>query len=330
MPLILLAAGFFLLAALANLALVRNDSSLRRLLDVLLLALNLPVFFAGLMMLFIRPEALNEAGFGLVVEDTRPIGISLLAMAIWGTLVMLPEVRRWLARILPLQPESPVHTLALVCIGYLAGSSLLSLGLGGIENLAETATAASILDVILSQLLFLFAGVAGVGLFIRRDWRKTRERLGLERPTLRQLISGFGWVIVLVVLQGIVGAIWLAVSPEEATLLEEVNTLLLGNMDTVWEWFILAMAAALGEEILFRGALQPVFGLWLTAFVFAFAHVQYGFTVATVYVFLIAIVLGLVRKRSNTTTTIYVHFCYNFALGLLALLAPILERFATG
>ncbi len=330
MPLILLAAVFFLLAALANLALVRNDPSLRQLLNVLLLLLNLPVFFAGLMMLFVQPEMLSDAGLGLVIADTRPIGISLLVMAIWGTLVTLPEVRRWLSRVMPLDPESPVHVLALVCVGYLVGSSLLSLGLGGLESLAETATAASIIDVIMSQLLFLLAGLAGVGLVIRRDWRKALDRLGLERPTLRQLIGGLGWVVVLVIMQSIVGAIWLALNPEEATLLEEINTLLLGEMDTVWEWFLLAAAAALGEEILFRGALQPVFGLWFTAFIFAFAHVQYGFTVATLFLFVVGIVLGIVRRRSNTTTAIYVHFCYDFALGVLVLLAPYLESFATG
>ncbi len=54
---------------------------------------------------------------------------------------------------------------------------------------------------------------------------------------------------------------WVLVDPEQAAALGEINEFLLGNVDTVGEWFVLAVASGVGEEILFRGALQPVLGI---------------------------------------------------------------------
>jgi membrane protease YdiL (CAAX protease family) len=45
----------------------------------------------------------------------------------------------------------------------------------------------------------------------------------------------------------------------------------LGPLRPAQAW-LLALASGIGEEALFRGALQPVAGLWLTTLVFALAH----------------------------------------------------------
>ncbi|MCA9928393.1 MAG: CPBP family intramembrane metalloprotease, partial [Anaerolineales bacterium] len=55
-------------------------------------------------------------------------------------------------------------------------------------------------------------------------------------------------------------------------------------------------------------------------------HVQYGFTPITVLILIIGLVLGLIRRRTNTTTAMIVHTGYNFVLGLLALLASFLVQ----
>jgi membrane protease YdiL (CAAX protease family) len=69
-----------------------------------------------------------------------------------------------------------------------------------------------------------------------------------------------------------------------------------------------------------------VFGIGATAFLFATAHVQYGITPVTLVVFVIGIILGLIRRRFNTTTSIFVHAGYNLVLGILSLLALQLEQ----
>ena len=110
--------------------------------------------------------------------------------------------------------------------------------------------------------------------------------------------------------------------------MEELNDLLLGEIDSVGDWLLLAVAAGIGEEILFRGALQPVLGIWVTSLLFAIVHTQYGLSVATVLIFIVGYVLGIIRRRQNTTVAILLHAAYNFLLGLGALLAPMLEEAA--
>ncbi|MFW6063213.1 MAG: CPBP family intramembrane glutamic endopeptidase [Chloroflexota bacterium] len=327
-----LAIGLILLFGIIYLANVIESSgtaTARRAFNWVLLLLNLPLFLLGLALLLIPPDQLQAADLGMNLSVFRPAGLALLLTAIWGLLATLPEARRLYARMIPIDPHSPVHTLALILAGYLIGNSVLTLTQGGLEGLAETSTAASLVEVVASEMLYAAVGIAGVGLFVRRDGWKILSRLALEKPTARQLWHGLRWVGLLLVLQWLTGLLFLLLDPEQAEILEDLNSLLLSNMDTVGEWFILALAAGVGEEILFRGALQPVFGLWVTSFIFALAHIQYGFTPATILVFGIGIVLGLVRDRYNTTTAIWVHFVYNFALGMLTLLAPYLESAAT-
>ena len=130
----------------------------------------------------------------------------------------------------------------------------------------------------------------------------------------------------LVFLQGLAGAIWMLIDSSQAELLEGISSELLGNIDTVGEWLLLAAATGIGEELLFRGAIQPIFGIGVTSFLFATAHVQYGITPVTFIVFVIGIILGLIRRKYNTTTSIFVHSGYNFVLGMLSLIALQLEQ----
>ena len=80
----------------------------------------------------------------------------------------------------------------------------------------------------------------------------------------------------------------------------------------------LGAAAAIGEETIFRGALLPRFGLLLTSLLFALVHSNYGISISTLVVFILALLLGFVRMRVNTTTTMIIHAVYNMSLGLLA------------
>ncbi len=330
----LIFGGLFLagLILTANLLTLRNNSSENTVFRWLLFALNLPLLLVGLSLLAIPTDIFQELLQGqqqqiLTGESLKAMAPAILFIALWGMVTTLMPVQRLLARLIPIQPGSPIHTLALVFSGYLMGNSALTLSQGGIEGLAETAEPTSLAFFAFSELLFAVTGFLGVGWLIRRKGQKLLIRLGLERPTPRQLLSGVGWIIVLVILQIIAGILWTTFNPEQAAALENINSALLGDFDTVWEWLILALAAGIGEEILFRGAIQPIFGLWFTSFIFAVIHVQYGFTPVTVFIIFLAVILGIIRRRTNTTVAIFVHAGYNFVLGLLALLATYLEQF---
>lgn len=331
MEILIAGIGIIGIILLANVLVVRGRSREQAAFNWILLLLNLPILVLSFMFLFIPLDFLGQmlAALNPDFSYIRSAGVILLLTAAWGILVTLPFVRRSLARIMAINPGSSVHTLALIMAGYLIGQSALALSQGGLDGLAETAVPASITLFVLSELLFAVVALFGVGFLVRRNGKLIATRLGLEQPNPRHLLIGVGWIILLVVLQGIAGIAWALLNPEQAEIMNSVNSLLLANVDTVWEWFILALAAGVGEELLFRGALQPVFGLGFTAVIFAVVHIQYGYTPILLFIVFLAIVLGLVRRYYNTTIAIFVHVGYDFTLGLLALLAVYLEQFIT-
>ena len=327
----LLITGLVILAPvlLANVLVLRDRDAEKQIFHWLLLFLNIPVLLIGVGLSFLPPEVEEQlsAQLGVDILDYTAIGIILILLGLWGMLVSLSPVRKLLSRIMPIQVDSPVHTLALVFSGYLVGQGALALSQGGLEGLSESAEPTSLSFLIVSELLFAALGLLGVGFLIRRRGSQVVNRLALQRPTAVHLLIAFALIAVLVVFQAIMGVIWAFLNPEQAELLTDLNELLLADFDTVWEWLLLALAAGIGEEILFRGALQPVLGLGFTSLLFALVHVQYGFSTITIFFIVMAVVLGLVKRYTNTTTAIIIHVGYDFVLGLFALLANYLQEF---
>ena len=82
-----------------------------------------------------------------------------------------------------------------------------------------------------------------------------------------------------------------------------------------WNPLLIGLAAGIGEELLFRAALLPLLGLWLSSALFAVAHLrtaqlaarplqQFGYIVNT---FLAGIALGLVFVHIGLLAAIGVH-----------------------
>lgn len=311
----------------ANYIQKQNDVTTRRLFDRLLLIASLPLLFLGVLAVFMTDSFLQTTGWTpgtpeFPFTNTLALGIVLQVTAVWGIACSFPAVRQSLSRLIPVNPDSVVHTLALVMAGWLMGGTLLQLTQISLEMMAETLGSITIGDFVVQQLAFVAVGVLGVGLSIRRSFPQTMARLGLGPVTLRQLLEGTGWIAFLLLIQAVAGLLWEAINPEQVALVEAVNTQLQDNLDTIWEWVILALAAGIGEEILFRGAIQPVLGKWFTSIMFAIAHIQYGlFTPATLALFIISMALGVVRERHNTTVAIFVHVGYDLVLGIAAYFA---------
>ncbi len=311
----------------ANRLATSGNELFHRLFDLSLLTLNMALFLAGLILTLTPAEPNGPLQFGEVtlLQNQLAAGATLLGTAIWGVASSLPAMRQTAARFLPLDPKSPVHTLALTLSGFLVGSTVFTLTQGGLEELAATAGPASVTGILGQFLLFVLLAFFGVGLFTRREGEAILQRLGLEWPSRRQLLVGIRWIILLVLVQWAFGAVGTLLDPGQVELLDEIESSLLGDIDTVWEWLILALATGIGEELLFRGALQPVLGLRFTAALFAIAHVQYGVTPITLAVLVIGIALGHIRRESNTSVAIFVHAGYNFVLGILTMLASLLS-----
>lgn len=79
--------------------------------------------------------------------------------------------------------------------------------------------------------------------------------------------------------------------------------------------FSFALLSALAEECFFRGFLQPIFGLWLTALLFGLAHIPqrrslWPWTAAAT---LFGVILGqLMALRGSLTAPIIAHFLINY------------------
>ena len=81
------------------------------------------------------------------------------------------------------------------------------------------------------------------------------------------------------------------------------------------EIVILALASAIGEELLFRGALMPWVGLWIQAIVFAVLHIGPGrrFLPWTVSALVLGLAFGLLAKwTGNIGGPIAAHFTINY------------------
>lgn len=162
---------------------------------------------------------------------------------------------------------------------------------------------------------YVILALAAVGFLVRRDLRSTLDRLGITRLGTRDLLLIALGVPLLFALNfaGEWGQHhWF---PALAASDNRINQALAGALDKR-AMIALALTAGIGEEITLRGALQPKLGLVLTSLFFAALHVQYSWY-GMALIFALGMVLGVIRKRSNTTTAMIVHAAYD----LLALLA---------
>jgi uncharacterized protein len=326
--LILLFVMLLGLTVTANLVERDGGELYRRVFDWMLLAFTMPLLIAGLLFLLIPAGAIDQLPdeVSLFMPNVTAAGFVFLGIGVWGVFVSFFQGRRLLARFLPLRAESAVHALALVYCGFLVGNSAYTLSQGGLEGILETTYAASLIEVIAQQVLFVLLAFFGAGLLVRRDNQSLNERLGLKRVTWSQLWYGLKWILVLALFQWGVSAVWAFVDPDQLELLEAISAEMFGEFTSVWDWFVLSLAAGVGEELLFRGALQPVFGLTATSFLFAVAHVQYGITPITFVILIIGFALGYIRQQTSTTIAIFVHFGYNFFISMVALLASYAEQ----
>ena len=303
---------------LANLE--RYSVAFRWLTLLALAGLNLLMVLFGLLSLAFSAAPMP----GLPEESATAFASLFRAVGLTGLLAfvpMLPPVRRLLARWLRFDPNSVVTTAALVYAVYLVGTGVGQQPLLSDATVLESLGGTSIgIGALWAQSIgLMLIAVSGVGIFTRRNLRETADRLGLKVPTWRQL--GFGVLVTagLLALQIAFSQAWLALDPEGLQQIEDAGTLLLGDLTgSLLGAFTIGAAAALGEEMVFRGAMLPPFRLLLTSVLFTIIHSQYGLSPATLLILVIGVVLGVVRYRTNLTIAILVHFLYNFSSVLLA------------
>ncbi|MCI0463377.1 MAG: CPBP family intramembrane metalloprotease [Gemmataceae bacterium] len=270
----------------------------------------------------------------LLREDWQGIGGTVLglflALALAG-LCFVPAVRHALARVLPLDSASFVHATALatvvgltvVCLVPLLtlGEPPLLLMLQQDSELSQDfADEGSLRDEVYGLLWLVPATFLAVGYPLTRNLRETQARLGLVWPSVGQVGFALGAAGLLVLLMAGVdeGITWLwqtlAWPTTDTTAVTELFKASTNPIGAV----VIGVTAGLGEELAVRGLLQPRLGILLSNLFFTALHAfQYHFD-ALLSVFLTGLILGVIRQRSNTTTSAIVHGGYDFVVVLFA------------
>ncbi|HYR48420.1 MAG TPA: hypothetical protein VER07_06500, partial [Candidatus Polarisedimenticolia bacterium] len=137
---------------------------------------------------------------GPVSGPRNPAGVDIGYMVtglIAATLVSKP-VRERLSRYLPIEPDNPVHSLALVLAVILFGTQVSAIAFTDVVAADLKVPGLTIADLVAQEVPFAVLAFAGVGLYIRRSLGDSSDRLGLVTPAW--------WHITLAL--GAAGAFW--------------------------------------------------------------------------------------------------------------------------
>src|SRR5690348_9047458 len=147
--------------------------------------------------------ALAAAGYALdstSLLDAKALTFAGAALAVAA--LQVPHVRRLMARLIRIDPARATHTMALQFLVLVAASWLLAQTDGHALD-ANQYSAYNFFDSPASELPFLAAGFAGVGLLVRRNLGEAAARLGLVRPTFAQVCVAVAVAEGLLVLAGV-------------------------------------------------------------------------------------------------------------------------------
>lgn len=249
-----------------------------------------------------------QAKFGL---DAGTMATGFAAAALTSR-----AVRQRISRLLPIDPENPVHALALALAVILLGTQLASTAFTDVLATERALPPLTVGDLVLQEIPFLILATTGVGLFIRRNPAQTMARLGVVIPAWWQIVVALAAAGVFFAFGQQMDVLSHVLTPQVAHQVDATTQHLFGGLDGPVAIATLALAPGICEELLFRGALQPRIGLIATALLFTSIHTQYSFSLDAFSVFVIAIGLGLIRKYANTTTSCLCHVSYNLVTGI--------------
>jgi len=266
----------------------------------------------------------------------KDLGPLLLFLGLGLTLPLVKSFRKAIARYTPIDPDSPVDMSALSIflgvLGFLIASLLFPIEsdsatpimtvcppvCGDTTSLEVDPTDAVDYGQLIVQLLaWVCLAYVSVGTGLRRKFAESNLRLGLARPTVRIVSIALGFVFIAMFVNGLGGALTALFQPDTSSEIQKSLQELTGDVQSPLGALILGVSAGVGEELFFRGALQPKFGLFLTSVCFALLHTNYGFSFVTLGVFGMGIVFGLMRKRYGTVAPMITHGVVNLIAVLI-------------
>lgn len=239
---------------------------------------------------------------------------TIVTAAAAGGFIFKP-IRKDIAAILPIDPSDPVHLIALVLSVLLLGMQITFIAFTDVLAANNALPPMSLLDLFEGELPFLIVALAGVGILQRRNVARAAERLGLVAPAWWHVTLALAAAGIFFAFVGQMDTLGHQLTPDIAHRVDATTQHVFGQLGSPAAIVALALVPGICEEILFRGALQPRIGIIATALLFAAIHTEYGLSLDTLAVFIVALGLGLIRKYTNTTTSSACHVTYNLLVG---------------
>jgi membrane protease YdiL (CAAX protease family) len=221
-----------------------------------------------------------------------------------------------------LRPGAPISWLAIfLLLESLAVNLSVAAGVSGGQpagtpSIRPAAAGPTARDLMLGEVPFLAIAIASVGPVVRRRALETAERLGLWPLRLPWWVVGIAVGVVLVPVGGwVVDLLNHLATAQCVAQTGQAEQAIVGVGRTTIEQVGIAVAAAVCEEVLFRGALQPRVGILLSSVVWATFHLQYTCnglpSPANLYLVLLGFVFGGLRKWGGLWPAIFAHGVYD-------------------
>lgn len=253
---------------------------------------------------------------GLSAQDRFGFDAGLIVTAAAAAGFLLRPIRQDVAALLPIRADDPVHLMALVLTTILLGTQVTFITFTDVLGASISQPPLQVLDLFEEEIPFLIAALVGVGIFIRRSVPAAAVRLGLVVPAWWHIALALGAAGIFFAFGQQADVLSHALTPQLAHRVDTTTSHIFGQLNNPIGIAAIALLPGICEEILFRGALQPRIGLVATAVLFASIHTEYGFSIDTLSVLVIALGLGLIRKYLNTTASVTCHVSYNLLVGI--------------
>ena len=274
----------------------------------------------GLYLLFGIPAVLLLlAGAAVLLSGDRVLGPLLLLVGLGFGLPLLRPFREALARVTPLDPDSAIDMTGLCIVLGLLGCLSATVWRRWPTSRPSSIPSVGIAELLVQAAAFVAIAYIAVGFPYWRDLRAATERLGIVAPDPRTIGIAIAATFACFVVATIAGLISQQFEPGLSESLDEVVDQMTAQVQNPIGAVVLGASAGIGEEAIFRGALQPRYGIIIPSLLFMMLHgPQYGFNLALLGLFGVSIILGLVRMHVNTTAAMITHALFN-AVQVLAL-----------
>ncbi len=217
--------------------------------------------------------------------------------------------------------KNAVHRLAVILMilqsAAVAGQLIMANGLDFGYGAAD-----ALMNLVFGAAIYAALALLGAGWLVRRNLRQVFQRLGLRLPQRRDWTAGLAMAIGLHIIVWAASAVWAEMTAPDTWQQQTAaaRQLFETYSSSLILAFLFALLTAISEEMLFRGALQPIFGLWISSLFFTWVHIQYALTPAALILLAVSLGFGWLRRHVSATAAVIAHGIYNFAPFLAAAL----------